>query len=147
MEKNYVCDGAKIMCPLCTKPKGTLKVTSNQIKVQDKFFATEGDKSKLNLMFQGNCIKSPYQSSPCQAVITPANWQNTADALIQNKKALLETSTIMCSYGGISIRIVDDLQINQPTKLMPINAPVILPVAEPKIISLEWKSNTSNKDV
>ena len=35
MAKNYVCNGAKIECKLCTKPEGTLKVTSNEIKVQE----------------------------------------------------------------------------------------------------------------
>jgi len=141
MAKNYVCNGAKVECLLCSKPQGTLMVTSNQVKVQDKFFATEADNTKANFIFEGTCIKSPNGSAPCIGVIIPNKWMNTADALIQDNKALLEDSIIMCDFGGVPIRIVDDKQIHQPTELLPIIAPVILPVPEPKIISVEWKSN------
>ncbi len=138
MSKNYVCDGAKIECQLCTKPEGTLMVTSNQIKIQGQLFANENDKGKPNLMFQGNCKASPYQASPCMGVIAPIAWQGTADALIQGGKALLEDSTIMCGFGGSEIKITDHLQTNQPTQLQPLGAPVVLPVEEPKYLELQW---------
>ncbi len=138
MSKNYVCDGAKIECQLCTKPEGTLTVTSNQIKIQGQLFANENDKGKPNLVFQGNCKKSPYQASPCQGVIAPIAWQNTADTLIQDGKALLENSTIMCGFGGAPIKITDHLQINQPTELQPLIAPVILPIEDPEYLALQW---------
>lgn len=67
MSKNYVCDGAKIECQLCVNPEGTLTVTSNEIKIQGQVFANENDKGKPNLVFDGNCKKSPYQASPCKA--------------------------------------------------------------------------------
>ncbi len=144
MAKNYVCDGAKIECQLCTKPEGKLMVTSNQVKVQDKLFATAKDKSKMNLMFQGNCKKSPYQSSPCAAVISPQEWQNTADLKVQDAPALLENSTIMCMYGGVPIKITDHLQVNNPKELQPVAAPVITPVEEPTFSQLEWQDLENN---
>ncbi|WP_422090502.1 DUF4280 domain-containing protein [Tenacibaculum ovolyticum] len=141
MSKNYVCDGAKIECQLCTKPEGALTVTSNQIKIQGTLFANENDKGKPNLVFDGNCKKSPYQASPCKAVMVPVAWQGTADGLIQGGKALLEDSTIMCGFGGVEIKITDHLQVNKPTELQPLMAPVILPVEEPEVINIEWKSS------
>ncbi len=144
MAKNYVCHGAKIECQLCTKPEGKLMVTSNQVKVQDKFFATAKDKGKMNLIFQGNCKKSPYQSSPCAAVISPQEWQNTADLKVQDAPALLENSTIMCMYGGTPIKITDHLQVNQPQELQPVVAPVLAPTEEPMYTHLEWQDTEKN---
>ncbi len=146
MGKNYVLNGAKLECQLCTKPEGKLMVTSNAVKVQDKIWATEADKEKANLIFEGNCKKSPFQAAPCAGVMVVADWEGTADALIQDNKALLEDSQIMCTYGGVPIIITDDLQVNVPTSLMPLVAPVILPVEEPKIVKLEWKDNEILKE-
>ncbi len=146
MAKNYVCHGAKIECQLCSKPEGQLVVTSNQVKIQDKLFATAKDKGKANLLFQGNCKKSPWQASPCIAVISPGEWQNTADLKVQDAPALLEDSTIMCMYGGIPIKITDHLQVNSPKELQPVAAPVIAPVEEPMISKVEWKSNKESED-
>lgn len=145
MAKNYVCNGAKIECKLCTKPEGTLKVTSNEIKVQDKLFATEGDKEKVNLVFEGNCKKSWMQASPCTSVIKPEKWQGVADLIVQDHKALLEDSTIICAYGGVPIKITDHLQINEIGSLQPVAGPFLDPILEPTICSLEWKSNKELK--
>ncbi|MHA7060136.1 DUF4280 domain-containing protein [Aquimarina sp. M1] len=112
--KKYVCNGAKIECPLCTKPIGKLKVTSNSIKLQDKTWANIKDKTKANLKFSGKCIKSPKQKIPCKAIIAPIKWINTGEILIQGNKALLECSTIKCSYGGATIKIKDHIQISEP---------------------------------
>lgn len=142
MAKNYVCDGAKIECKLCTKPDGELKVTSNEVKIQDKKFANAKDKEKVNLIFQGNCKKSPYQASACQAVIKTEEWQDTADAIIQDAPALLEDSTIMCAYGGAPIKITNHLQVHSPQALQPVAAPVIAPLEDPEITSVQWKCNT-----
>lgn len=145
--KAYVCDGAKIECQLCTKPEGELKVTSNEIKIQDKKFANAKDKEKVNLIFQGNCKKSPYQSQPCQAVIKVEDWQGVADALIQDDPALLEDSTIMCTYGGAPIKITDHLQKNEPTSLEPIMAPVVTPAPDPKIVTIDWKEDDNDPKI
>lgn len=146
MAKNYVCDGAKIECQLCTKPEGTLMVTSNQIKVQDKIVATAKDKEKVNLIFEGNCKKSTFQMTPCIAVIKLEKWKNTADLKVQGSEALLENSTIMCAYGGIPIKITDHLQVNEPTEIQPTDAPVIAPVEDATVTSMEWMSNKSTED-
>ncbi|MFV0506821.1 MAG: DUF4280 domain-containing protein [Bacteroidales bacterium] len=144
MCKKYVCDGAKIECQLCTKPEGQLKVTSNQVKLQDKLFANAKDKGKMDLLFQGTCKKSPWQSSPCMAVIAPQEWQGTADLIVQDAPALLEDSTIMCAYGGVPIKITDHMQTCTPGTLRPVMAPVIAPIEEPTFTSLEWQDIDGN---
>ena len=146
MSKKYVCDGAKLECQLCTKPEGELKVTSNEVKIQDKKFANAKDKEKLNLIFQGNCKKSPYQAQPCQAVIQPKQWQNTADLIVQDAPALLENSTIICAYGGVPIKITDHLQKDEPGELQPVAAPVIAPIEDPQITAIEWKDELLDKN-
>lgn len=108
--KNYVCNNAKIECNLCTNPEGRLIVTSNDIKLQDKTWATVQDSKKANLQFTGNCKKSDKSSVPCAALIAPVKWINTGEILIQGHKALLESSTIKCSYGGVDIKIRDHIQ-------------------------------------
>lgn len=125
--KKYVCDQAKIECQMCTNTQGTLMVTSNMIKLQGKLWATEKDKEKVNLLFQGTCKASPQQSVPCIAVIQTGNWQGVGDVLVQNNKALLESSTIMCNYGGSQIKIKDDLQKSQPSSLVPTAVDGITP--------------------
>ncbi len=125
--KRYVCDKAKIECSLCTKPEGTLYVTSNMVKLQDKFWATKKDKKKANLVFTGKCIKSPKQKIPCVAIISPTQWINTGEILIQGNKALLECSTIMCSYGGVSIRIKDHTQKSEPDEINPTDVDGLTP--------------------
>ncbi|USD26877.1 DUF4280 domain-containing protein [Flagellimonas marinaquae] len=146
MAKNYVCNGAKIECMLCTLPEGELKVTSNTVKVQDKLFANANDKERENLVFQGNCKKSPAQAHPCQMVINTGDWENIADLVVQDAPALLEDSTIKCNYGGVAIKITDHLQINEITSIQPATGPFIEPIFEPEILSLEWKSNKEVKD-
>ncbi|WP_346881323.1 DUF4280 domain-containing protein [uncultured Algibacter sp.] len=125
--KKYVCNQAKIECQMCTNPNGTLMVTSNMIKLQGKLWATEKDKEKVNLMFQGTCKASPHQSIPCIAVMQTGQWQGTSDVLVQDSKALLESSTIMCNYGGVQIKIKDDMQKSQPSSLVPTAVDGITP--------------------
>lgn len=140
MGKAYVCNGAKIECQLCTKPEGILMVTSNQIKVHDKLFANANDKEKINLIFQGNCKKSPYQATPCAALINTGEWQGTADLIVQDAPALLEDSMIVCNYGGIPIKITDHLQVNVPQQLLPVMAPAIA-VTTPQVVEIVTKNN------
>lgn len=118
MAGKFVIDGAKIKCNLCSKPEGKLVVTSNQIFLQDKFWATEADKGKQNLVFQGVCNKFRKNPPPCQSVITPAKWQQTAESVtIDGKLALVEGSKIMCATGGVPITISDTTQQAVPTDL------------------------------
>lgn len=127
--KKYVCNGAKIECPLCTKPIGKLKVTSNSIKLQDKSWANIKDKGKANLKFSGKCLKSPKQKIPCKSIIAPVKWINTGDILIQGDKALLECSTIKCSYGGATIKIMDHIQKSELESIAPTDIDGISPDA------------------
>ena len=142
--KKYVCNQAKIECQMCTNPQGTLIVTSNAIRLQGKFWATEKDKEKTNLIFQGTCKKSPQQSLPCISVIQPGQWQGTGDVLVQGVKALLESSTIMCNYGGVQIKIKDDLQKSQPTSLKPTDVDGITP--DEPVSQLLVSSELSDKE-
>ena len=126
--KRYVCDKAIIECSLCTKPEGTLYVTSNTVKLQDKFWATKKDQNKTNLVFTGKCLKSPKQKIPCVAIIQPDKWINTGKILVQGNKALLECSTIKCNYGGVSIRIKDHTQKSEPDTISPTDVDGIIPI-------------------
>ncbi len=124
MADKFAIDGAIIKCSLCTKPQGKLVVTSNEMFLQDKFWATEGDKGKQNLVFEGNCTKWSKNPPPCQSVISPASWQKTADGVyLDGNKALLESSTITCNTGGVPISIEETTQTAVPTDL-PIAPPV-----------------------
>ncbi len=147
-EKKYVCNQAKIECQMCTNPQGTLLVTSNMVKLQGKFWATEKDKEKTNLIFQGTCKQSPHQAVPCVAVIQTSQWQGTGDISIQGSKPLLESSTIMCNYGGATIKIKDDLQKSQPSSLSPTAVDGITPdkPVSKSIASSSLSSNGGNVD-
>jgi len=145
--KKYVCNQAKIECQMCTNPQGTLMVTSNMIKLQGEIWATEKDKEKINLIFQGNCKKSPHQAVPCIAVMQTGQWQGTGDISIQGSKPLLESSTIMCNYGGGTIKIKDDLQKSQPSSLLPTAVDGITPdVPVSKVLVSSALSASSKND-
>jgi hypothetical protein len=79
-------------------------------------------------------------------MIKPKKWEGVADLIVQDYKALLEDSTIMCAYGGVPIKITDHLQKNEPKELQPVAAPVIGPIDEPMLFSLERKSNKEGKN-
>jgi len=125
--KKYVCNNAVISCPLCTKPEGKLIVTSNSVKLQDKFWATTKDGKKPNLQFTGNCKKSDKSSVPCVSLTAPEQWKNTGDILIQGNKALLECSTIKCSYGGAKITIKDHIQKTELSEIQPTDVDTVTP--------------------
>ena len=152
MAGKYVINGAKIKCSLCTKPEGTLMVTSNVVGVQDQFWATEADKGKPNLLFQGNCTKFTNNPPPCMGVIAPTQWQNTALGMTVNGNApLLESSSIICTTGGVPITIADTIQKSVPTNLQSMGesgAPVPAPeeTAEPEIIDAYWVDKDMNKE-
>lgn len=152
MAGKYVINGAKIKCPLCTKPEGKLMVTSNLVGVQNQFWATEGDKGKPNFMFQGNCTKFPNNPPPCMGVISPIQWQNPAMGVkVDGKAPLLDSSSIMCATGGVPITIVDTKQKSTPTNLQALaesGAPVPAPAEteEPEIINAYWVDKDINKE-
>lgn len=147
MAGEFVIDGAKLKCTLCSKPEGKLVVTSNTVSLQDKFWATEDDKGKPNLIFQGNCLKFSNNPPPCTGVIAVTKWENTAIGVkVNDKAALLESSMIMCTTGGVPITIIDTTQQDIPTDL-----PELEPLEEVKLVTsvigpFDVTKNTDNNE-
>ena len=114
-DQQFVIDGAILECNMCMVPIGTMKVNFDTPTIQNKKTATVKEKSALSLKFSGNCLKSPYQASPCMAVMQLGEWQNVGTTLVQDQKPLIKKSTIMCNYGGSTIKITKSGQLNVPT--------------------------------
>ncbi len=153
MAGKYVCNGAIIKCPLCSNPQGKLLVTSTQILIQDKPWATEADKGKMNLQFQGTCTKFTNNPPPCIGVINVAQWQNVAEGVtVDGNAPLLEDSTIMCNTGGVQITIENHVQKSIPTNLSQlamaaVPAPMAEEVLEPKVVEMYWMDEEKTKRV
>ncbi len=151
MAEKYVIDGAKVKCTMCSKPEGKLMVTSNTISIQDKFWATEDDKGKPNVIFQGNCLKFSNNPPPCQSVMALSQWQKTAIGVtIDNKAPLLENSLIMCTTGGVPVTIVDTKQKSIPTNLASLAkegapVPAVVVTNDPEIIDAYWVDKDEKK--
>jgi len=100
-KREMVMHGATLKCPYAQAP-GELKVTSNEINLQDKIFATKGDGNNMvNLQFKGNCghPKWPARNMsppPCMSVIKLSPWQNLGSTTIQKQTALVKESFIFC---------------------------------------------------
>ncbi|WP_299190118.1 DUF4280 domain-containing protein [uncultured Aquimarina sp.] len=117
MAGQFVKNGATLKCPLCSS-SGTLVVSHTQVQLQDTPCATNGDKSKSNLVFGGVCKKWRKSPPPCASVIAPTQWKGVAtDVEIDGEFMLLEDSTITCSTGGVDIGIDDTAQMDVPTDL------------------------------
>ncbi|WP_299443249.1 DUF4280 domain-containing protein [uncultured Aquimarina sp.] len=117
MAGQFVKNGATLSCPLCSS-SGTLVVSHTQVQLQDTPCATNGDRSKSNLVFGGVCKKWRKSPPPCASVIAPTQWNEVAtDVEIDGEFMLLEDSTITCSTGGVDIAIDDTVQIDVPTDL------------------------------
>jgi Domain of unknown function (DUF4280) len=101
-KRELVMDGAKLKCEFA-QGLGTLKVTSNEILLQDKVVATVGDGNNMvNLQFQGTCghPKWPGQNMsppPCMSVIKLSPWQKLGTGFMQEQKVLVKESTITCT--------------------------------------------------
>lgn len=117
MAGQFVINGATLKCPLCSS-SGKLVVTHAKVHAQDTFWATEADNSKTNLVFAGVCTKWKKSPPPCAGVIAPTQWKGLVDSVyIDNKLALLESSTITCATGGVDISIPNTAQTDTPTDL------------------------------
>jgi len=118
MAGQFVKSGATLECPLCSSG-GKLLVSHTQVQLQDTPCATNGDRSKSNLVFEGVCNKWRKNKPPCASVIVPTQWQNVASHLeIDGEFMLLENSTIGCATGGVVIKIDDTAQVDVPTDLI-----------------------------
>lgn len=126
----FVCDGAKVQCMFCAAP-GTLKATSTRIMLQDKPFATEGDKDgKINFNFQGPCMHPSQQKPnvpppPCKSIISLGEWMNVSKTYIGNDHALIGGSMIVCTVSGAPIRIVHSGQMASLGSLTKLDSPAI----------------------
>ncbi|KFF21478.1 PAAR-like protein [Chryseobacterium sp. JM1] len=100
-KREVVMHGAKLKCPHA-KVLGDLKVTSNEINLQDQLWATEGDGNNMvNLQFKGTCghPKWPAQNMsppPCMSVIKLSPWENLGSTKVQKQTVLVKESFIFC---------------------------------------------------
>ncbi len=107
--EKFVCDGATLLCPYCSAPKGKLVVKGPRVKLQDKPWANAGDNNGLaNFAFNGLCMHPKWgnQKPPCNAVISLGLWKNLSDVNVDGFKGLLVKSTIPCHVSGECIKIV-----------------------------------------
>lgn len=100
-KREMVMNGATLKCPYAQGP-GELKVTSNEINLQDQPFATVGDGNNMvNLQFKGTCGHPKWPARkmsppPCMSVIKLSPWQNPGTTNIQEQRALVKESYINC---------------------------------------------------
>jgi len=107
--EKFVCDGATVLCPYCSAPKGKLVVKEPRVKLQDKPWANAGDNNGLaNFAFNGLCMHPKWgnQKPPCNAVISLGLWKKLSDVNVDGFKGLLVKSTIPCHVSGECISIV-----------------------------------------
>ena len=101
-KRELVMHGAKLKCEYASG-LGELMVTSNEILLQEKLIATEGDGNNMvNLQFKGTCGHPKWPAKnmsppPCMSVIKLTPWQNLGTGLWQEQKVLVKESTITCN--------------------------------------------------
>ncbi|KMQ64636.1 hypothetical protein ACM46_10325 [Chryseobacterium angstadtii] len=101
-KREVVMHGAKLSCPYA-QAAGDLKVTSNEIKLQDQLWATDADgNNMINLQFKGTCghPKWPARNMsppPCMSVIKLSPWQNLGTSTVQTQTVLVKESFITCN--------------------------------------------------
>ena len=101
-KREVVMHGAKLKCPYA-QAAGDLKVTSNEIKLQDQLWATDGDGNNMvNLQFKGTCGHPKWPAKnmsppPCMSVIKLSPWQNLGTSTVQAQKVLVKESFITCN--------------------------------------------------
>lgn len=108
--KSYVVDGATLSCSLGTS-KSKLKLpVGHGVFIRNKKQANVSDiKSMSNINSFSNCLRSSPPPVCTPAVSIP--WLNGKDdVIVDNNKALLNTSIAICSCGGI-ISITNDGQM------------------------------------
>lgn len=126
----FVCDGAKVTCPFNSALVGILKITSTSIKLQDKPWATVGDKNNAqNIQFKGVCNHPCWGSNKplCKRVINLTQWENVSRTVVGEGYALLVKSTIPCTVSNHNIKIIHSGQ-----------TATIAPNVSPEIIDYWW---------
>ena len=98
-KREMVINCATLYCPYA-QSEGKLKVTSNEILLQDRICATEGDgNNMINLKFSGICNHPKWgkKKPACQSVINLSPWQNLGKTLVQEQRVLVKESYICCN--------------------------------------------------
>lgn len=101
-KREVVMHGAKLKCEYAQN-LGDLVVTSNELQLQDKLWATEGDGNNMvNLQFKGNCGHPKWpaknmQPPPCMSVIKLSPWEKLGTTIVQDQKVLVKESCITCN--------------------------------------------------
>ena len=116
----YVCEGGKVRCKHCSSPVATLKVTTENVMLQDKPWATVGDNNgQANFGFTGICTHPKWgnHKPPCKSVISLGQWANHSETIIGNHHALLVKSTIRCMVSGENLKIVHSGQTATLSKI------------------------------
>ncbi len=143
MATKYVCNGAICMCDKGSAP-GILDVKSqNTVFIQNKLMASDEDVIFKSPFF-GTCAAN--QNNPCAPII-PSKWEKPASNVFENnKKALLETSTVKCTVGG-KISITNALQTDPKIVIFNDYSPVEIIQLEKQIISVTWKNANLDSDI
>lgn len=99
-KREVVMHGAELKCQYAQAP-GKLVVTSNEIKLQDQLWATEGDGNNMvNLQFKGTCGHPNFAGQtppPCLSVINITPWQSLGTSFVQEQKVLVKESFCVCN--------------------------------------------------
>ncbi|MBE8725813.1 DUF4280 domain-containing protein [Flavobacterium hungaricum] len=143
MATKYVCNGALCFCDQGSTP-GFLDVQSqNKIFIQEKLMALDEDIT-FETPFFGTCAAN--QNKPCGPAIAN-KWKNPTDKVYGNdKKALLETSTLKCDVGG-NIKITDPLQTGPKTVILDNYSPPAVTPLTKEIISVNWKNGNLESEI
>lgn len=143
MATKYVCNGALCACNQGSK-SGTLDVKSqNNIFIQEKLMATDDEKT-FESPFFGTC--AVIQNKPCSPSIM-TKWEKPASTVNgSDKKALLETSTLICAIGG-QIMITNPLQTGSKIVVFDEYSPPVIPPLVKEILNISWKNADLNNDI
>jgi len=101
-KREVVMHGAKLKCEYA-QGLGKLVVTSNELQLQDKLWATQGDgNNMINLQFKGTCGHPKWpakniQPPPCMSVIKLSPWEKLGETIVQDQKVLVKESCITCN--------------------------------------------------
>lgn len=143
-EVKYVCQGAQVQCKYCNPPIAPLIVTAESFLLQDKPWATVGDKDgKKNFGFAGVCMHPSQQKMfspppPCKSVISLGEWRDYSDTIVGSHHALLQKSKIPCMISGEDIQIIYSGQTATLTQINPLEF-------EKKILDVYWIDKSSGK--
>lgn len=139
--RKFVMNGAVLKCTLCSKPEGSLKVTSNSLKLQEMHWANVSDTNGAqNLIFDGVCNHPSYGNNkpPCKSVIQLKGWDSPGSTIVQDAPSLIMQSKNYCvPHGNHPIEITDSGQKNT---VNPVNV-----ASGPAIRDAFWIESNSNQ--